>query len=118
PSVEQLTGGHRAEPQIFRHHVATARDGLDAVVSAEGQELDRDDGGERNPAEQRLVALGVVAEARELPLRRPPRFLREISLSDMWGVAWGADIAMVAPLRSCGPLTSARANPLCPPVCQ
>ncbi len=73
PGVKQLAGGHRAEPQIFRHHVAAARDELDAVVLADGQELNRDDGSERNAAEQGFVTLGVVAEARELHLGRRAR---------------------------------------------
>src|ERR1700704_3935381 len=36
----------------------------------------------------------------------------------MSGVALGVEIAMVWPLRSCGPLSSARANTLCTTVCQ
>jgi len=85
PGIEQLAGGHRAEPQIFWHHLAAARDELDAVGLADGQELDRDDGSERNPGEQRLVALGVVAETRELHLGRRHVVLREIGLSDHVG---------------------------------
>jgi len=46
--------------RYFGINVAAARDELDAVVLADGQELDRDDGGERNAAEQGFVRSGSL----------------------------------------------------------